>query len=373
LRIPINVGLGLGFAIALAVPAANLAGEGRDWVLQVGVGLVACGAALLRERHRAWAAVVGMAVCAAAGLLARVADLPREPGPASTLALLVLVGSAVRVLPWQGAVGIAAGVVVMPAGWLTASSSGASAAQVEAGIVGWCAALGVGLWLRFLDERQHTATETVRREQRLMLARELHDVVAHHITGIVLQAQAARIVARKQPEALDETLAGIDTAGTDALAAMRRVIGLLRDTDDGAPTALGPDQLAELVRRFDGHGPTIRLTLPAENVSLPPEITSTVYRIVQESLTNIARHAPQARSATVEVVRDRHGVTVQIADDGPPCAHRHPHRNGFGLVGMRERVEALGGTLRAGPGPDAGWSVHATLPVPAGDRVGDRR
>lgn len=370
---PINVGLGLAFAVALAVPVANLVGEGRDWVWQVGVGLVVCGAALLRHRHRACAAVVGLAVCAVAGLVARLADLPREPGLAATLGLLVLVGSAVRVLPPRTAAGVAGGVVVLPVGWLTTSSSAASATQLEAGIIGWCAALGIGLWLRFLDERHHTATETVRRDERLALARELHDLVAHHITGVVLQAQAARIVARTQPDALADTLAGIETAGTDALAAMRRVVALLRDTDDGASTTAGPEQLAELVRRFDGHGPTVRVTLPAEDVPMPPEVTTTVYRIVQESLTNIARHAPHARCATVDVTRDRHGVTVEVTDDAPTGTHGHPHRGGFGLVGMRERVEALGGTLRAGPRPDAGWSVHATLPFPTQHLIGDRR
>lgn len=348
--------------------AYQISREGRDWVLEAATGIVVCGAAMLRERHRGWAAAVGLAVCGAAGLAARFGGLPREPGPAATLALLVLAGSAVRVLPLRAAACVVAGVVVMPVGWLTAQSSHTSHTQVEAGIVGWCAAVGIGLWLRFLDERYQTAAGTARREERLMLARELHDVVAHHITGVVLQAQAARIAARKHPEALEQTLTGIETAGTEALGAMRRTVGLLRHPGDGAPTAPGPEQLAELVRRFDGHGPAVRLNLPPDDAPLPPEMTTTIYRIVQESLTNIARHAPQARSATVDVARDRHAVTVEIADDAPPGAHRRPHRSGFGLIGMRERVEALGGTLRAGPRPGAGWSVRATLPLPAGHR-----
>jgi signal transduction histidine kinase len=367
-RTAVNAGLGLVFAIVLVGTTYQISGEGRDWLFEVGVGIVVCGAALLRERHRGWAAAVGLAVSGAAGLVARIADLPREPGPAATLALLVLGGAAIRTLPWPTAAGVAAGVVVLPVGWLTAESAGTSHTQVEAGVVAWSAALGVGLWLRFLDERHRTAAETVRREERLMMAGELHDVVAHHITGVILQAQAARIVARKHPEALEETLTGIETAGTDALGAMRRVVGLLRDADDGATTVPGPEQLAELVRRFDGHGPAVCLNLPPDDAPLPPEVTTAIYRIVQESLTNIARHAPHARSVTVGVARDRHGVTVDITDDAPPGAYRHPHRGGFGLVGMRERVEALGGTLRAGPRPGAGWSVHATLPVPAGGR-----
>ncbi|MFF7652460.1 sensor histidine kinase [Streptomyces sp. NPDC007983] len=125
------------------------------------------------------------------------------------------------------------------------------------------------------------------------------------------------------------------------------------------------------MRRFEvlGHGPAIRLTLPEDKAPWPPEVTTTVYRMVQEALTNIARHAPNARLTTIEVHRTPETITVEITDDAPPGGPRYPHRSGFGLIGMRERVEALGGTLRVGPRSEAGWSVHATLPIAAG---GDR-
>jgi len=196
----------------------------------------------------------------------------------------------------------------------------------------------------------------------------LHDVVAHHITGVVLQAQGARIVARRNPEQLDGTLAGIEAAGTEALAAMRRVVGLLRDAEDAVGTAAGPEQLVDLVRRFEGHGPAVRLDQPTGTAHWPPEVTSTVHRIVQEGLTNIARHAAHARSAVVSVRRVDAGVAVEVRDDAPPVSVRPPRPGGFGLIGMRERVEALGGTLYAGPGPGAGsegagWTVSAVLPL----------
>ncbi|GAA4228916.1 signal transduction histidine kinase [Streptosporangium album] len=209
----------------------------------------------------------------------------------------------------------------------------------------------------------------MRRDERLKLARELHDVVAHHITSIVLQAQAAQLVARKHPEKVEGSLAGIEATGSDALAATRRVVGLLRDADDAVPAMPGPEQLSELVKRFHGHGPAVRLRLPADGSVWPPEVTSTVYRVVQESLTNISRHAPHARSVTVSVAQDRESVTVEVVDDAPPVPARyHHHRGGYGLVGMRERLEALGGTLCAGPRRGAGWPVLATLPVPARKR-----
>lgn len=96
-------------------------------------------------------------------------------------------------------------------------------------------------------------------------------------------------------------------------------------------------------------------------------MTNTVYRVVQESLTNISRHAPHARSVTVSVAEDRQSITVEVVDDTPPVPARYQHRGGYGLIGMRERVETLGGTLYAGPRPGAGWSVLATLPVPTGE------
>jgi signal transduction histidine kinase len=137
---------------------------------------------------------------------------------------------------------------------------------------------------------------------------------------------------------------------------MRRVVGLLRDADD--TVSLAPERLSELVARFDG--PAVRLRLPDGSTAWPPEVTSTVYRVVQESLTNVARHAPRARSVEVSVGQDASSITVEVVDDGPATRR---HRGGYGLVGMRERVEALGGTMAAGPGDGVGWAVRARLPV----------
>jgi signal transduction histidine kinase len=139
---------------------------------------------------------------------------------------------------------------------------------------------------------------------------------------------------------------------------MRRVVGLLRDNDDVVSVAPGPEPLGELVSRFTG--PAVRLRLPNGETRWPPEVASTVYRVVQESLTNVARHAPRARSVSVTVAQDGRTVTVEVADDAPPAPAQY-HRRGYGLVGMRERVEALGGTLYAGPGESAGWMVRAVL------------
>jgi signal transduction histidine kinase len=344
--------------------AIRYASQGRPWLFDTGVGVALCLIALLRERNQVLAAATGLAVAGGAGLIARLAHLPGEPGPAAMLALLVLGSSTVRALrPWQAGTFAAAGLALMTVGRLTTE---AASTPLRVGMQCWLLALGIGFALRLLDDRRRTSAESVRRDERLALARELHDVVAHHITGIVVQAQAARIVGKRQPEMLDGTLTGIEEAGSEALTAMRRVVGLLRDTDDVAttsPTTPGPEQLSELVKRFKGHGPDVQLRLPEELAVWPPEVTTTVYRVVQESLTNIARHASHARSATVDIDQDPAGITVRITDDGPPGHTRHRQNGGFGLIGMRERVEALGGTLNAGPEPGAGWSVLAQMPV----------
>lgn len=359
--IAVDAGLGVVFTAALAVTAFAIADTwgGDYWMFGCAAGTVVCVLALTR-RHRAWAAVAGLVIAAATILVAHVAKLPAEPSPAMVLGLSVLVGSAIRTLPILWATAVAGGGLgIVVSSWLT--GEGTTVAVLNS--AGWLAAVGTGLGLRLRDTRRHTVVEQVRRDERLELARELHDIVAHHITGIVLHAQAARIVRHRHPDQLDDSLTGIEAASSDALAAMRRVVGLLRDTGDAAPTKPGPEQLSELVTHFTG--PPVRLRLPDGEPVWPPEVTSTVYRVVQESLTNIARHAADASTVTVDVTQDRRAITVEVVDDAQPAPARYHRRGGYGLVGMRERVEALGGTLRAAPRSGPGWAVRATLPLPA--------
>ncbi|WP_182898361.1 histidine kinase [Microbispora sp. H10830] len=377
-----DVGLGAVFAAVLAFWASRIADSwgGGYWRFDCAAGAVVCVIALARRFDPARAAAAGLAVAATAVLAARFVELPSEPGPGMALGLAVLVGTAVRALPVRTACGVAAGGLAVAAGsLLTAHTLAAGVPSVTLmNVLAWAVAVVAGLCPRLLDARRRAVADRVRRAERLRLARELHDVVAHHVTGIVVQAQAARLVARKSPEKAGDALAEIEAAGSGALAAMRRVVGLLRDPDEpaapapGAVTGLGG--LGELVGRFEAGGRAVRLRLPGEEetATWPSEVAGTVYRIVQESLTNVSRHAPHARSVTVSVERDRETLTVEVADDSPRGPSRHHQRGGYGLIGMRERVEALGGTLRAGPSPGAGWSVLATLPVPRSQALPER-
>ncbi|WP_246075404.1 sensor histidine kinase, partial [Nonomuraea terrae] len=360
---------------------------------------VLCGLAVVRRRGRLWAAVAGLLVATLAIAVARVAGLPAEPGPGVALGLSVLVASAVRVLPWRQAAGVAAGGLAVACGSVLSGSP--HNAVLLLNCAGWLAAVAAGLGPRLLAVRRRAAADRVRRHERLELARELHDVVAHHVTSVVLQAQAARVVARRHPEKAADSLDAIETAGADALAATRHVVGLLREpaaappgvfagfrpsgmrerngadlagfdaseayggggADDGLGGAVsggfGLARVRELVSRYAG--PPVRLSLPEGDPEWPPGVAATVYRIVQESLTNVSRHAPDAASVTV-AVHDADGmlivaVTNGTAQDRPRCG------GGYGLLGMRERVESLGGTLTAGPRPEGGWSVKAALPA----------
>jgi signal transduction histidine kinase len=360
--------LGLALSGMLAIELALMPGD--RWSTLI-VSPVVVMLVLLRERSQVWPLAAALAISAVAAGVAVRADLPSQPGVTATTALLVLGASAVRLGDSRPAWLLAlAGLAV-----LTVSRAGLRGSLILPaallGVIGWGLALGLGLWLRSVDAHRQTLLAAARRDERLELARELHDDVAHHIAAIVVQSQAAGLLAsrhaerrpaeRLSAEHLPGALAGIEASGNDALLAMRRVIGLLRDGDDPQGTPQEPADIEVLVRRFEARGPSVELQLPAD-LQAPPEIWTTIYRITQEALTNIVRHAPAARVVRVVVQVGQSGLTLEVTDDGP----RHPSwtgtSRGFGLIGMRERVEALGGDFEAGPGPDRGWIVRAVLP-----------
>lgn len=239
-------------------------------------------------------------------------------------------------------------------------------------------ALGVGLYLRAVDARRSRSLAAARRDERLELARDLHDFVAHHVTGIVVQAQAARFAAQsgavQSPGQLDTMFAGIEKAGTEALTSMRQMVGLLRDAQhtgaadgeafgaagEAATRPVGDlTRLRDLVAGFTD--PPATLTLAPDLGPLPPEVAASVHRVVQESLTNVRKHAADAASVRVAVERAAGGsVEVSVRDDGQGRGRRLPS-SGFGLAGLTERVDALGGRLRAGPRPEGGWEVVAVF------------
>ena len=223
------------------------------------------------------------------------------------------------------------------------------------------AAAAAVVYIRLRDSERRTSIENARYNERLDLARELHDVVGHHVTGIVVLAQASRFTSGAEPDSpADRALADIEAAGLETLTSVRRLIGLLR-TDPS--TSTGP-RLIDIERLIED----LRSTHPSTDLIIddairskwvPVDLANTVQRLVQEAATNVRRHGDP--SALVQFVLGSDGRAVQLTVTNRML---HPTVDaGYGLVGMRERVDALGGRFEAGAAGDGQWVVRAELPM----------
>jgi signal transduction histidine kinase len=244
---------------------------------------------------------------------------------------------------------------------------------------------GVGYLISRRTEQAHVALESARvlaaeqeqqtaraiEEERARIARELHDVVAHGLSVIVVQAVAERRSlhgTETDLESIDTALGSIEKAGRDALVDLRRLLGLLRRTED--PPALAPQpglaQLDELLDTAREAGLRVEVDVTGDRSLLPPGLDLTAYRIVQEALTNVLKHA-EARCVRVAVAFQRNHLELEVSDDGAPSGSAPlTERGGHGLIGMQERAHVFGGTITAGTSGCGGWTVHARLPVPSG-------
>ena len=213
------------------------------------------------------------------------------------------------------------------------------------------------------DERQRS--EQVLAEERTRIARELHDVIAHNVSLMVLQAGAARQVLDADPQRVREPLLTIEATGRQAIGEMRRLLGILRaDQDDpAAPPQPGLARLDELVAESHAADMTVGVAVTGRRRPLPAGVDLAAYRIVQEALTNVRKHAGPGAAAAVTVHYGESDIALEVADDGTGA---HGHRNGHaghGLVGMRERAALYGGTFEAQARPEGGFRVAARLPV----------
>jgi signal transduction histidine kinase len=189
----------------------------------------------------------------------------------------------------------------------------------------------------------------------------MHDVVAHGLSVIVVQADGARYAAAKDPDVAVGTLETISATGREALTEMRRLLGLLREGDTGVTPQPGLDDVRHLVDEARAAGMQVTADLPEHAPDVPDGVGLAAYRIVQEALTNVRKHAGPDAAVDVRVAVDR-GVAIDVRDDGRGAAARTEGR-GLGLVGMRERAAVHGGTLEAGPAPGGGFAVSARLPL----------
>jgi signal transduction histidine kinase len=222
------------------------------------------------------------------------------------------------------------------------------------------------------ERAERTREEEARRrvaEERLRIARDLHDVVAHHIALVNVQAGVAAHVMDKRPDQAKEALSHVREAGRSALGELRATVGLLRQCGDPeAPTepAPGLDRLDELVGTFRSAGLRVEVARTDQGAAPPAAVDLAAYRIVQEALTNVRKHAGADARAEVSVVREGPRMEITVLDDGAGEAERPDDGGGgHGLLGMRERVTALRGTLTTGPRHGGGFRVHAILPLDA--------
>jgi signal transduction histidine kinase len=202
--------------------------------------------------------------------------------------------------------------------------------------------------------------------ERARIARELHDVIAHNVSVMVVQADGASFALRSEPERARQALAAISGTGRQALAEMRRLLGVLRSGDSGADLAPQPglDQLRELLDQARAAGLSVSLTLVGTPHQLSEGAELAAYRVVQESLTNTRKHGGVLAAAKVTLRYEPDGLVVQVTDDGrSDAAPGDGAAQGLGLTGMRERIEMYGGTVDAGPLPAGGYQVVARLPA----------
>jgi signal transduction histidine kinase len=198
--------------------------------------------------------------------------------------------------------------------------------------------------------------------ERSRIARELHDVVAHAISVIIVQARGGERIIGTDPDRAREAFGAVAATGEQAMGEMRRLLGLLRENDAGSALAPQPslDRVSELVGRMRESGLPVNLAIEGDPRPLPPGVDVSAYRILQEALTNVLRHAGPA-AATVHIRYEPERIEIAVADDGP--GNGAPPGSGHGLIGIRERVTLIGGALEVGPGADGGFSVRAVLPT----------
>ena len=361
----------------------------RDWIL---VGVVACGAALEAILHEnlvwgPWSAVavgllgltllwrrrfplamttVTMGTFVVLDQVARILD----KGPVEVFTSAFLLVHVYALFRWGSGRHCAYGLGVMAAAYTSGNFvlwTGIGDAIGGAIVLLFPALLGAEI--RHFGQRRERDREEVKAVERELLARELHDTVAHHVSAIAVQAQAGRVVGAQHPGAALDALAVIEAEASRTLAEMRTIVGTLRNARSDTPAELAPQAgLADIPRLADasaaGSGPRVEVHIGGVD-HVGPTVGAALYRVAQEAITNARRHAVDATRVTVSIDGDDTSVRLVVVDDGVHQRSMAETSYGYGLIGMTERAELLGGTLHAGRDEERGWRVDATIPLGA--------
>ncbi len=328
-----------------------------EWpLITLPAALLAAALTVARRQHPLFSLLTALGTVALTGAVVWAFDKHVDALMVHAVSIIVLLYSLCRwASPRSLAIGVTVTAIMVVALALT---DGDGVAASLGTLVPWLVVVLVALTMRYRARLLEQQKTQARLEERNVLARELHDTVAHHVSAIAVQAQAAQFVARSDPEASMRAMKAVEDISATAIDDMRRMVGILRSDTDRARTVT-PPSLAEL---GDQPGsPPVTLTGETDLTSFPSPIAAAVFRTCQESITNARRHSRDATFIDVHLAADEHHVRVSIENDGTPSQRNSG--SGYGLVGMRERVESLDGTLEHGPRPASGWKVTAVIPT----------
>ncbi|MGW5677646.1 sensor histidine kinase [Streptomyces sp. NPDC003860] len=362
-RVDVAVNVGVVAVVAIGALRPLMGARSEPWPLTV-VGwllsAVVCAALFFRHRRPVVVAAVALVGTGAFYLLSE------YDGPL-LIAFVVALYQVAADGRLQAAVGLASLALVSTAIGTAAGNGDVNGVALFM-FTGWLIGVVALGWARharlaYVREVEQRAAG----EERMWIARELHDVIGHHISLVHVQSSAALRRLKKDQVAgavlAEEALAAIKDSSREALRELRTTLGVLRQGDEAAPTAPLPglDRIDELVDAARLAGLDVRTLIQGEQREVPTEVELAAYRIVQESLTNVTRHAVRVTEATVSVEYGVQELTIEVADDGHGAAIHGFKGAGSGVAGMRERARALGGELSAGPCPQ-GYAVRASLP-----------
>jgi signal transduction histidine kinase len=351
------------------------------WLVHVGPKSIAVPAtvvAALALSFRRTAPLLTVAMILGAIAAESLLGVSLQKPDAPLLMALVAVYTAGAYLPlWEAVAGLALGIAGIGASFAGSSTNGHSDFAFTSVVVtaGWL--VGRGMHGRVtqaavlvertqrLEQEAEAERAAAVAEERRRIARDLHDVIAHSVSVMVVQAGAAEDVFERDPAAVLEPIRAVQETGRGALVEISRLLGLLRE--DGAELGLAPqprlEDLPELVAQAEAAGLPVELRIEGTPRPLPLGVDLSVYRIAQEALTNARKHSADSQ-ACVLLCYSKDAIELAVENDG--VAVTNGHRGGHGLIGMRERVAVFGGTLDAGPRPDGGFRVIARLPVRQG-------
>ena len=368
----IDCALAAGCFAAFTVPVLLGAGPAHPHGQEAAFGALAAAPLIVRRRWPVTVVLVVAAVYVAAAV-ADVAFTPFVSNAGPNLAIAVFTAAGLGRRPWSLTAAVVAGAATwasLPVAVHLHPGHDQDAVQLIAVIAGWLAgdmARAIREYRQQLQlvQRRRAVEELqlARAEERLRLSREVHDVVSHSLSAIAVQAGVARLVFAEQPDQAGAALSAIETASRSALDELRKLLRQIRDpgdADEAAAPTLG--DLPALIARLRRAGLDVSYRSTGEPRLYGAAVELSAYRIAQEALTNVTKHAGRAR-AQVEIGRGADELTVTVIDDGGPDPVPTAASGGLGIPGMRERAELLGGTLTAGPAPGGGFAVVARLPA----------